>query len=330
MLQLKGTWTSREMMEQAIDHVPQPPKTVKIIWSIDRNAITESDEDGFAWHAYRFTLDPDQTPKTIDLTMLNTGLELRGIYKLEGDTLTICEGLERPKNFEKGESQFPRTFHRESRTPVQLAPEIANAPGCYWALEPKGGVPGTMASGNINFHVKRDARGAMLVSLAFMAKFGAGELNVEYRPVAVDDKKARYLFEPRKVGGWSSSASFPGIVLAHYEYRLDAGQLPFNRVQRLGIEVVPAEVTRAAEAAKSVRAFQDAREAGIELLPRAEIGKAFEFTLTDSQGRALRSAALKGKVVLIDVWARESVSVNSKALPISAQGKSSIPASRAS
>ena len=136
-----------------------------------------------------------------------------------------------------------------------------------------------------------------------MAKLEDGQPNVEYRPVAVDDKKTRYLFKHNQGGGWSSSATFPGIVLAHYGFRLDPKQLPFDRVRSLGIEVVPAEVTRAADAAKSVGAFQEAREAGIELLPRAELGKPFEFSLTDSQGHALRSAALKGKVVLIDVWA---------------------------
>ena len=160
-----------------------------------------------------------------------------------------------------------------------------------------------MTSSGISYIVKKDPQGAMIVTLAFMAKLEDGEPNVEYRPVALDDQKTRYLFEHNQGGGWSSSATFPGIVLAHYGFRLDPEQLPFDRVRRLGIEVVPAEVTRAAEAAKSVRAFQEAREAGIELLPRAEVGKPFEFTLTDSQGRALNSAALKGKVVLIDVWA---------------------------
>ena len=29
MLQLKGTWTSQEIMQQTIDHVPQPPKTLQ-------------------------------------------------------------------------------------------------------------------------------------------------------------------------------------------------------------------------------------------------------------------------------------------------------------
>ena len=302
MLQLKGTWTSPQTMNMAINNVPQPPKAYKLIWSIDRDTITESDENGFAQHTYRFTLGPDQTPKTVDLTTLNTRLELRGIYKLEGDTLTICYGLERPKDLEKRPHQVPLTFHRESRTPVQLAPEIANAPGCYWAIGPGGGLASSLTSGGISYIAQKDPQGAMVITLAFVAKLEDGQPNVEYRPVALDDQKTRYLFEHNQGGGWSSSATYPGIVLAHYGLRLDPKQLPFDRVRRLGIELVPAEVTRAAEAAKSVGAFQEAHEFGIELLPRAEIGKPFEFSLTDSQGHALHSAALKGKVVLIDIW----------------------------
>ena len=84
MLQLKGTWTSPQTRTSALNGVPQPPKTYKLIWSIDRDTITESDEDGFAWHSFRFALDPDRSPKTIDLSMLNTALELPGIYKLAG------------------------------------------------------------------------------------------------------------------------------------------------------------------------------------------------------------------------------------------------------
>jgi RNA polymerase sigma factor (sigma-70 family) len=303
MLQLKGTWTSPQMVtDRSINGVPQPPKPFKLIWSIDRDTITETDDDGFAWHTYRFTLTPDQTPKTIDLTLLNTDLELHGIYKLEGDTLTICHGLERPKSFEVNPTQLPLVFQRETRTPAQLAPEIPNAPGCYWADVPDGGVPTSWASGGISYIVQKDPQGAMIVTLAFVAKLQDGEPNAEYRPVAVDDKKQRYLFEEGDAA-WSTSGTFRGIVLAHGEYRLDPKQLPFDRVRRLGIEVVPVEIRRANEAASSVRAFQEARDAGIELLPRPEVGKPFELNLTDSQGRPLRSDDFKGKVVLIDVWA---------------------------
>jgi RNA polymerase sigma factor (sigma-70 family) len=302
MLQLKGTWTSQETETSSIDYVPQPPKTVKIVWSVDRDMITESGSDGFAQHTYRFTVDSDRRPESIDLTMLNTGLELRGIYKLDGETLTICEGLERPRSFEK-DSQFLRIFHRVSRTPTQLAPEYENAPGCYWACAPAGGIPSSLASGGINYIVQKDPQGAMLVSLAFVAKLENGEPNVEYRPVAVDDMKKRYLFQHNQGGGWSGSAAFPGIVLAHYGFRLDPAQLPFDRVRQLGIEVVPAEVTRAAAVARSALAFQEARAAGIELLPPAELGKPFAFSLTDSQHQSVSSATLEGKVVLIDIWA---------------------------
>jgi uncharacterized protein (TIGR03067 family) len=302
MLQLKGTWSSPQIVaDRTIGGVPQPPKPFKLIWSIDRDTITETDDDGFAWHTYRFTLDPGRTPKTIDLTLLNSGLELRGIYQLEGDTLTISHGLERPNGFEKGATQIPLTFQRESRTPAQLAPEIPNAPGCYWAMEPKG-VPSSAATGVISYIVQKDPQGAMILTLAFVAKLNDGEANAEYRPVAVDDKKGRYLFEDGDAA-WSTSATFRGIALSHSGYRLDPGRLPFDRVRRIGIEVVPAEVRRADETAASVHAFQEAREAGIELLPRPDVGKPFEFNLTAMDGTAIRSAAFKGKVVFIDIWA---------------------------
>lgn len=87
------------------------------------------------------------------------------------------------------------------------------------------------------------------------------------------------------------------------EYRLDPAVLPFNQVKRLGIEVIPPETRQVAKAAASVRAVQAARDSGVEMLPAPEVGKPFPFSLTDTKGRALRSAELKGKVVLIDCWA---------------------------
>ena len=161
-----------QTLESTINGVPQPPRRYKMIWSIDRDTITETDPDGFAARTYRYSLDLGQSPGTIDLTVLNIGLTLHALYKLDGEDLTVCMGVERPRDFEDrpDRGQFRLLFHRESRAPAQLAPECPNAPGCYWTIEPKGAVPGSTHSNGIDLITRKDPQGALVVTLAYVTR----------------------------------------------------------------------------------------------------------------------------------------------------------------
>jgi uncharacterized protein (TIGR03067 family) len=69
----------------------------KIVWAF----VVPPQENWKSWEgAYR--LDPSRQPKEIDLTPPDKQTGFRpGIYKIEGDSLTILFGAERPKSFEE-------------------------------------------------------------------------------------------------------------------------------------------------------------------------------------------------------------------------------------
>ncbi|MHB1561055.1 MAG: thioredoxin-like domain-containing protein, partial [Isosphaeraceae bacterium] len=306
MLRLKGTWTTEADVQETVNGVPAPPRKVKVTWSIDRDTITQSTEEFAEW-TYRYSLNPDQAPGTIDLQLLNLSIDLKGLYKLDGDTLTLCYGEERPKDLASPanpEAGMRLVLHRSSRTPTEVSPRFPNAEGCYWAVAPnEHGVPGSFASGRINVIIDEPKDGSLRVNIASMARLVAGNPDAEYRPVAFGADKKRYAFKLTGGGGWSTSAPFRDVVLGHGEFRLDPAVLPARQVKALGIEVITPEGKRAARKAASKTAMQEARNSRIDVLPWPEVGQPYEFLLKDSRGRVLRSADLKGKVVLIDCWA---------------------------
>jgi RNA polymerase sigma factor (sigma-70 family) len=312
LLQLKGTWTRSITDTPVVSGVPQAPNTYKLIWSIDRDLITDAGRDRFADHTYRISVDPDRSPKTINLTCLNNGIILWGIYKLDGETLTLCYAYangHRPTEFRDGPDQVQAIFHRESRIPVPLAQQHANATGCYWLHKPSE-VPQTGMMGDwfwfhgdgVQLSLRKDLQGGTMIIMAYVTKYDQRHRPMaEYHPVIFDDLRARHV--PRRVhGSPSESASVPGVLLGMFEYHLD---LPRDRVKKCGIEVVPAEDLRSSEEDESARAYREARAAGIELLPRPEVGKRLEFSFTLADGTVLSSKALFGKVVLVLCWATE-------------------------
>lgn len=100
MNQLQGSWKliALELDGQKVE--PDPAETNRIV--IRDNKLTPADGDGFT-----FKIDPTTTLKIIDFTKAtgdDKGRVFEGIYRLDGDRLTLCisigEGVKaRPAEF---------------------------------------------------------------------------------------------------------------------------------------------------------------------------------------------------------------------------------------
>jgi uncharacterized protein (TIGR03067 family) len=293
--EMRGTWT-RTFTETGvtIDGKPQPPREKKETYVIADGKLIILGEDGLIDDEWKFTIDPTQSPKAIDLANRRLGAEL-GIYELKADTLKIgffSKSGKRPTEFNP-ELMAVWELRRDSRTPAKVAPRFANEPGCFWLVEPSGGWITSATLGTV-LVVEKDSDGAALITLA-----GAlpGSQRPEYRPVLLDKGKNRYLPERLRVGGISSRRD--GTVVALSRWRMDSKVLPADKVSAIGIEVLTPEYHRLAARA----AVERARKEGAEVLPWPEVGQTYDFVLTTADGKKVRARDLRGKVVLIDCWA---------------------------
>src|SRR5262249_10464273 len=78
-----------------------------------------------------FTLDPTRDPKEIDVTPANGAGRKLGIYRLEGDRLTLrlgAAGARRPKRFETGDTSTAVVLRRATAAEVKL-PDAAEDSG---------------------------------------------------------------------------------------------------------------------------------------------------------------------------------------------------------
>jgi uncharacterized protein (TIGR03067 family) len=114
----QGTWA---VTSSIYDGQPASEQIIRSIKRIvhDNHVVWERDGKRFA--GTTIELDPAAEPKTIDVIPdggRNRGERVLGIYKLDGDRLTICmaaPGRPRPKEFQagKGSGCTLRTFQRD-------------------------------------------------------------------------------------------------------------------------------------------------------------------------------------------------------------------------
>jgi RNA polymerase sigma factor (sigma-70 family) len=287
----QGTWVKFETVVERRGDKTLPPKEVKVNFVVTSDAIIRIGDDGFVSDRWAYTLDPNKSPRAIDLSNPKYGI-WRGIYRIEGETLTIClndEGV-RPSEFSP---KADWVFKRVSQTPKHVTQRYENAPGCIWMGEPRTPDPHGSGWGGVVYFYETDSKGAALITLAYSHP---GKLISGYRPVILDANGKRYLPDQQQAIG---SARQGGHAVALVRYRLDPKVLQANQVAAVGVEGITDDACRIA----AREAEERARKAGIEVLPWPEVGKVYPFTLTSLDGGKLRSADLKGKVVVIDCWA---------------------------
>jgi thiol-disulfide isomerase/thioredoxin len=118
---------------------------------------------------------------------------------------------------------------------------------------------------------------------------------VQVRAVAFDVAGKRVEFKPSS-GGSSENAALKGFVL-------DPKDLPRDRIKFIGIEKLTRE---GLERVVAPAAHKKLKEAGadVNVLAYPKIGQAYQFELTSIDGKKISSKDLRGKVVLLDFWAK--------------------------
>jgi thiol-disulfide isomerase/thioredoxin len=184
-----------------------------------------------------------------------------------------------------GKNTGYRFIVREERLDRRIA--LLPAPGYSWLQGPFPASPRGGYSGRLVVAFEDDKDAAFLITVALNTK-GVHDMRV----VAFDKDGNRYL--PARQG-WGGAAS----GLAMLRFRLDPKKLLAAQVEYVGIEGITEEGLKYASEA----AVKRAQEKGVEVLPLPEVGKPYEFSVTTSDGKAIDSRKLRGKVVLIDCWA---------------------------
>jgi uncharacterized protein (TIGR03067 family) len=117
LARLQGEWTMAALEVNGDKVPPEKFQASRLEIKEDRYIV----HTGRSTHEAKIKIDPAKTPKTMDMTFQdgdNKGDTAEGIYKLDGDTLTICRPRlpphERPTEFvtKPGSDRFIVTWKR--------------------------------------------------------------------------------------------------------------------------------------------------------------------------------------------------------------------------
>ncbi len=98
MDKLQGEWTMVSLEQRGKNASDEVVKQYKLTIKGDQWVVSTGGGEA----TMTFKIDPSKNPKTIDLTSEGKQAVSRGIYKLEGDTLTLCRttgDIDRPMEF---------------------------------------------------------------------------------------------------------------------------------------------------------------------------------------------------------------------------------------
>jgi len=170
-------------------------------------------------------------------------------------------------------------------------PKFENEVGWTWHLKPQPAGWESMSGDGLSMRLDELKDERLLFTLAHSVE--ANREAVKFRPVAFDAARRRFEFKSDS-GGSSGDAALKA-------YLFDLKNLPRNQIKFIGIEKLTRENLRNVLAPAALRKL---KESGVQALSFPRIGERYDFELTTIDGKKISSQELRGKVVLLDFWAK--------------------------